>query len=632
MNHAHLNRVLIAVVGFILLTITGRAIPGEQPAGEKSKNTAKPGHWPQWRGPNRDNRSTETGLLQAWPKNGPPLLWRVEGLGEGIGPVSVAGGRIFTTGQHDKSEFIIALDEKTGKHLWTAPAGATVRQSRLMRWLSQRTPTIDGDRLYAITNQGELLCLRTRDGMELWRKNYEKDFDGKRGRWGWCDYPLVDGNMLICAPGGSNASVIALNKLTGKPIWKTAIPNGVATYAATLNITVKGVRQYLVTLQWGRYGIAAKDGKVLWTYDRLSGSQSSVTPLVRGDEFLCASTFGGSRGLAMVKIVPKNGGFTVKEQYHKQLYVNRFQDTLIRVGEHVFANFRSRELQRIDWRTGKETWPRKRHNGMKSYLFADGRFYVRDSYEQVRLVEPTAEGPVEKGKFVIPDLQPSIGATHPVIAGGRLYLRDNDRLFCYDIQKNALKQPRAEPLTIKLPKPATDRRTLSKKVASRLDAPFVVTPAAVVPKILSLANVTKNDVVVDLGSGDGRIVIAAAKTYKARAIGYEIDKRLVNDSREQAKRQKLESLVTFRNQDLFKADLSKATVVTVYLFPEILKKLMPQFAKLKPGSRIVSHQFKIPGVKPSKVVTVKSATTGIDHQLFLYKTPLTKETPAMKEK
>ena len=396
-------------------------------------------------------------------------------------------------------------------------------------------------------------------------------------------------------------------------IWKTAIPNGVSAYAATLPITVKGVPQYLVTLQNGRFGIAAKDGKVLWNYNRLSGSQSAITPLVRGDEFLCASS-NGRRGMALVKLVPGDDGFTAKEQsFDAKFSLNTFQDTLVRVGEHVYADFRLRQLRRLDWRSGKLTWPEKRRNGMKSFVYADGRLYIRHSDGEMRLVEPTAEEPVEKGNFTIPDHQRSIGATHPVVAGGRLYVRDNNRLFCYNVRKDALQEPLAKPLTIQLPKPVADRRTLSKEVAKLPDAPFVATPQDVVQKMLSLANVTRKDLVVDLGSGDGRIVIAAAKKYGAKAIGYEIDKGLVKDSHEKAKKQNVESLVTFKNQNLYKADLGQATVVTVYLFPEILAKLRPQFAKLKPDSRIVSHQFKIEGVEPEKVVTVKSATTGIEH-------------------
>ena len=160
MKPARCNPLVIAAVPFLLLAVTGIAMPGEQ-EGDTPTTSAKQGHWPQWRGSKRDNRSTETGLLQARPKDGPPLSWRVEGLGEGIGPVSVAGGRIFTTGLHDKREFIFDLDEKTGRRLWTVPAGSSVPESRLMRWLSQRTPTVDGDRLYAVTNRvNSFACAR----------------------------------------------------------------------------------------------------------------------------------------------------------------------------------------------------------------------------------------------------------------------------------------------------------------------------------------------------------------------------------------------------------------------------------------------------------------------------------------
>ncbi len=626
MNLKCCNPLVLAAATFILLASPGSAISGEKQGSGKPETSARQGHWPQWRGPNRDNRSTETGLLQQWPKEGPPLLWRVEGLGEGIGSVSVAGGRIVTTGQHDEREFLIALEEQTGQHLWTVPAGSTVPQSRLMRWLSQRTPTIDGDRLYALTNQGELLCLQARDGKELWRKNYETDFGGGRGNWGWCDYPLVDADKLICVPGGSKASIVALNKTTGKVIWQTAVPDAVGGYAATLAFDIKGIRQYLVTLRQGLFGIAAEDGKILWKYDAFVGTQNSITPLVRGDEVFCGSTR-SRRGIALFKLVPNGQSIVVEEQYlntRMRGTLNNFQDTLLRIGDYVFADVRSRGFGRIEWRSGEPTWSPQRGRGMQALLYADNRIYVRRSDGTVTLIEPTPTEPVERGTFAIPDHERSIGATHPVIAAGRLYLRDNDRLFCYDIRRDASADARAEPVTIKLPKPVPDRQTLSSDDSKPLDAPFVATPQEVVRQMLTLAKVTSKDVVVDLGSGDGRIVITAAKEYGARAIGYEIDKSLVADAREKAKAQKLDSLVAFENKDLFKADFSQATVVAVYLFPEILKKLRPQFAKLKPGTRIVSHQFPITEAAPDKRVSVKSETTGIDHLIFLYTTPLSK--------
>jgi tRNA G37 N-methylase Trm5 len=235
------------------------------------------------------------------------------------------------------------------------------------------------------------------------------------------------------------------------------------------------------------------------------------------------------------------------------------------------------------------------------------------------LVEATPKTYLEKGTFTIPEHKPSRGATFPVIAGGRLFLRDNNWLFCYDVREEALKEPRSKPKLVELRIPTKKPR---EKVGKGLRSVFVSTPHDVVERMLELAEVNKLDVVHDLGSGDGRIVIAAARKYGSRAIGYEIDKELVTLSREQAAKAGVVDRVTIEHGDIFKVDLHQADVIAVYLLPEQLEKLIPQLKKLKPGSRIVSHQFQIPGVKPDKTIEVKSAEDGDGHTIHLWTAPL----------
>lgn len=193
------------------------AVPGEE---------AVTGHWPQWRGPDRTNVSKETGLLAEWPEGGPPLQWKVEGIGEGIASVSIADGRIYTVGYVEGGEYAIALDQRSGEKVWATRIGAAVQEHPLMRWLSQRSPTVDSGRVYVIRADGDLVCLQATDGVELWRKSYPNDFAAGRPIWGFCDYPLVDDDKLICAPGSPETGVAALNKYTGEVIWRTKIPGG----------------------------------------------------------------------------------------------------------------------------------------------------------------------------------------------------------------------------------------------------------------------------------------------------------------------------------------------------------------------------------------------------------------------
>jgi outer membrane protein assembly factor BamB len=596
------------------------AIAAEEPA-------AVGGHWPQWRGPNRDNVSTETGLLQEWPEEGPPLVWRVEGLGEGISPVSVTGGRLFTISRQDETEYVVALDEQTGRSLWSAYLGRTIQQHQLMQWLTQRTPTVDEDRLYAVSGLGDLACLRVSDGRELWRIRYEEDLEGRRGPYGFGDRPTVDGEMLIVTPGGAKAPVIALDKRSGEVRWKCIISElERLAYGTGLVAEIHGVRQYVTLLLNTVVGIAVDDGRLRWRHEiAASGPQfSTLTPFVRDDHVLVPAGYG--QRVLLLKVVSHGDTFEASEVYAVRAFLDRFQDNTFLAGDHlyVFGNIAGC----YHWKTGEAVW-QKRIGNRAAATYADGRVYVRDVEGLVTLFEADPEDLAVRGKFTIPEAARSSGATFPVVAGGRLYLRDNDRLFCYEVRAEAANRSQTAARTIVLSKPdlvepsARDRRTPRTGVDRAPDAVFVPTPHDVVAAMLKLAGVEKQDVVYDLGSGDGRIVIAAAKQYGARAVGVEIDPELVKLSKQQVQENKLADLVTIRHEDMFLVDLSEADVVAAFLYPRLLERLKPQFAKLKPGSRIVSHQFAMPGAKPDQVITMVSEETGQTHTLSLWTIPLT---------
>ena len=250
--------------------------------------------------------------------------------------------------------------------------------------------------------------------------------------------------------------------------------------------------------------------------------------------------------------------------------------------------------------------------------YADGRLYLRYADGDMRLAEANPKEYVEKGKFVIPNHTPARGSTVPVVAGGRLFLRDDSRLYCYDVRERT-KIPQQSRI-VRISVPAEAKQTRRERGGPR--SVFVPTPGDVVKEMLELANVKKEDIVYDLGSGDGRIVIMASKDFGCRATGYEIDAELVDISRSKAEVAGVSQLSTFEQRDIYTADLSNADVVAVYLLPKQLDKLIPQLAKLKPGSRIVSHHFALPGAVPDEVVQVTSKEDGAMHQLFLWKTPL----------
>lgn len=589
------------------------------------------GYWPQWRGPNRDNVSPETGLLYEWPADGPPRLWTAIGLGEGIASVSVAEGKIFTVGYQDESEFVVALHEATGELAWATRIGPAVAENPLMRWLSQRVPAVDHDRLYAFTASGDLICLSTADGSERWRKNYKTDFGSLRPIFGFYEQPLIDGDRLICTPGGAKGQLAFLDKRTGAVQLLAGGPSAGGyrkDYVATVVADIDGVRQYLTFLDQQLTSIAADDGRVLWQYEhRYQRPANSQTPIVRGGEVFCSSGYGGEA--ALLKLTRKESTFTVAVQYQRPARLDFIQDSTALLGDHLYAVEGNIALQCLDWQTGERTWAEPvRDLGRIGFTCADGCLYVRGSEGRMLLVAATPEKFVAKGSFLIPDHEQARGSTVPVVAGGRLYLRDNTRLHCYDVQAD--RPPGAAPAySVALPKlignapaDAAAREPREPRVPNGV---FVPTPHDVINRMLELAELRKTDIAYDLGSGDGRIVIAAAKQYGCRALGYDIDAELVTVAREQAKSQGVEALATFERGNLFDVDLTRADVVTLYLLPEQNVKVVAQLRTMRPGSRVVTHQFKIPGVTPTSSVTVQSEESDEKHTLYLYRLPLSEQ-------
>ena len=268
--------------------------------------------WPQWWGPDRSNVSRETGLLKQWPEGGPKLVWTARGLGEGVTSVAVAGGKVFTIGSKGDDEFAIALKVSDGQEVWRVKIGAAPKEMAIMRWLSQRVPTLDDDRAYFVATTGELICLHSATGKELWRINYLTDLEGKRGPWGFCDFPLVDGDRLIITPGGPSATIAALDKRTGKVRWKCPAGEGfMAGHAVLKPAELGGVKQYVHVLFGGMIGVST-DGKLLWRYT-VARVRTAVThaPIIRGDTIFYASGYGA--GSVLVKVTRSNGEFKVDE-------------------------------------------------------------------------------------------------------------------------------------------------------------------------------------------------------------------------------------------------------------------------------------------------------------------------------
>jgi len=561
--------------------------------------------WPQFLGPGRNNVSTETGLASVWPKDGPRLVWKQTGLKNGVAPVSVSGGRIFTTGNDGEVVVCTALNEVDGKPLWTAKIGPAAKEMSIMRYLAQMAPVVDGERVYVVTANGDYVCLQASSGKEVWRKHVN-DYVGRKPRsWGYCDYPLVDGDCLIIAPGGDVNTIAAVDKRTGAVVWGCAIPKETAAHSVLIAATIAGVKQYVLQMTNAMYGVST-EGKLLWSHQGFTARTANThNPIVLGDQIFFANGHGGGYGLLNVKRAGDK--WEVVEAYGKKAYRSRsWLGVVTRVRHGVFINGQ-RGIDFIDPKTGGILWSEPK-TGPSTYIVADEKLFVRTQKGTIILASADAKGFKELSSFTPPrsaiEEAASRGGpalTFPVVANGRLYVRDYDELYCYDVREPAAKK--------------------------KSDAVFVPTPNDVAVRMLELAGVTKDDCVYDLGSGDGRIVIAAAKKFGAKGVGVEIEEELVLHSRNCAKEAGVESRVEFIAGDLFAADVSKADVVALYVTPEMLERLLPKLEKLKPGSRIVCHHFALPGVVPDKTVHAASDEDDFERDLFLFTVPLKRQAP-----
>ena len=388
--------------------------------------------WPQWQGIDRTAVSKETGLLQTWPQEGPTLAWKTTGLGEGFSTPSIDRGRIFAMGARDKTEFVICLDEQGGKELWSTRLGPGNTGGGDPG--PRCTPTVDGNLLYALGRRGTLVCLEVATGKEVWRKDMRKDFGGKVGGWEYSESPLVDGDKLICTPGGEKATLVALDKKTGATIWQAAVPNiGQAEYSSIIVANVAGTRQYVQFLGRGVVGVAAADGKFLWRYDSPANNTANCsTPIIFDGFVFAASGYGTGGGLA--KLSKEGDAFKAEEVYFTKKMKNHHGGMVLLNG-YIYGSDEGL-LTCLEAKTGKVMWD-ARQPGKGSIAYADGRLYYRNEGGKgsIFLVEATPEKYIEHGRFDQSERTKLASWSHPVIANGKLYIRDQDLLLCYDVKK-----------------------------------------------------------------------------------------------------------------------------------------------------------------------------------------------------
>ena len=382
--------------------------------------------WPQWRGPNRDGISAETGLLDAWPAVGPPRIWVTQGLGEGYSSFAVVGDRLFTQGQQGNQEFVAAFDTNTGKLLWKTPGGGAFRESRGHG--PRGTPTVDGTRLYALAADGSLLCLDTATGQRVWSINLMEKFGGYVPSWGISESPLIEGDRVIVTPGGPGASVVALEKTKGNLIWKSQ--SDPAGYSSPMAYDAPGSRKVVVFTANGAIGLDMKSGELQWRYNKVANRTANIaTPIVHDGYVFLSSDYG--TGCALLNLKPGARTLAGSEVYFNRDMKNHYSTSVL-IGDYLYG-FSSGILTAMKFLTGEVAW-RDRSVGKGSVTYADRHLYAFSEDGVVGLIDATPQGYKERSRFEIrrgnyPTWTP------PVIANGKLYLREQDTLYCYNIKR-----------------------------------------------------------------------------------------------------------------------------------------------------------------------------------------------------
>ena len=398
-------------------------------AGDSTARIVTSSEWNQFRGPNRDNISPETGLLKQWPDAGPELAWSASGIGEGYSSVSISRGRLFTMGNRDGAEAVTALDLATGREVWSVATGREYREGQGNG--PRGTPTIVDDRVYALGGNGDLACLEADDGEIVWKKNILQEFGGRNITWGISESVLIDGDRLICTPGGSNGTMVALDRSSGSTVWVSQVPGKPqAAYSSAIAVDVGGVRQYVNFTSAGVVGVRASDGQAMWGQKESSnGTANCSTPVAFNNQVFTASGYGTGGALFQLQ---SRGGVTSSQAVFATRDMKNHHGGMVALDGFLYG-CDEQILTCVNLRNGQIAW-KSRSVGKGSVAYADGHLYVRSEGGPVTLVEANPQAYVEKGRFDQPSRSGRPAWSHPVVADGKLFLRDMNTLLAFDLK------------------------------------------------------------------------------------------------------------------------------------------------------------------------------------------------------
>jgi len=385
--------------------------------------------WPRFRGPANTDHSPDSGLLKTWPADGPARLWLYEEAGMGYSGFSVADNHLFTMGTRKGNTILLCLDAATGKEVWSTKVGKVFGNA----WGDgpRSTPTIDGDFIYALGGEGDILCVRRKNGKKVWSRSMSK-FGGKVPNWGYSESILIDGDQAVCAPGGGKGALIALNKKNGKAIWQSKGWSGKAEYSSVVAADINGKRQYVRLLQKSLAGVDAKTGKVLWTYEWPGRTAVIPTPIIDGNKIYVTSGYGV--GCMQIEVLDEG----VNLVWQNKVMQNH-HGGVVRIGEYLYGHANTGWVCQ-KWEDGSSVWRERRALKKGAVHYADGMLYcLEERSGVVALVEASSEGFKEASRFTLAPQaknRAKRGAiwVHPVVVDGRLFLRDQEYIYCYDVK------------------------------------------------------------------------------------------------------------------------------------------------------------------------------------------------------
>ena len=400
--------------------------------GSGGKATARPsvaGVWPQFRGPNRDGLSSETGLLKQWPGNGPPLLWTAKGCGVGYASVAVVDGLIYTAGNVGNASAVVAFD-LNGQRKWTTPVGGPARGGGYPG--ARGTPTVDGGKVYWESPNGDVVCLDAKTGRKIWSLNILQSFNGRNIQWALSESVLIDGNNLICCPGGAQAGVVALNKDTGKTVWICKETRDQPGYASPIVFEYRGVRQIVTMTAKAAVGVEAGTGKLLWRHEHRTEHGGNIpTPIYHDGHVFISS--GYRTGSVLLRLDVSGRNVSVAEVWRVKALDNHHGGVILVDGCLYGSNFGGQWLC-LDFKTGREEYA-EGGLGKGSVTYADGMLYCLGQGGRVGLVRATPQGHRLISQCGLPAGGSKESWAHPVVCGGRLYIRHGDALFAFDIRQ-----------------------------------------------------------------------------------------------------------------------------------------------------------------------------------------------------